>query len=283
MLTYNQKQMVYWINERENIRLKKKFGEPAPWSDNKVMQKTYFCNVDREDDKVTKWIRENWRYNNGPKYYTVAMAAARLFNLPSTLELIGQPTDIFMDQWLSNSSFRLSHLQEQGQKIWNGAYIVSTQGKKVGKLPHCFNILREISLSKEILASHSTLQSLHSELIKIKGIGLFIGAQIIADIKNSDHHPLQIAPDWWTFSAPGPGSLRGLEWFFEEKVTAKNYHAKMDEALDLMTPSDETGIDEEIMWYMCMQNLQNCFCEYDKFMRVTNGTGRSKRHYNGKG
>ena len=30
-----------------------------------------------------------------------------------------------------------------------------------------------------------------------------------------------------------------------------------------------------------MQDLQNCFCEFDKYMRILNGTGRSKRSYNG--
>jgi len=62
MLTDNQEQLIYWINERENIRLKKEAGESPPWSSNPVMQVTYFCNVNREDDKVTKWIRDNWLY-----------------------------------------------------------------------------------------------------------------------------------------------------------------------------------------------------------------------------
>jgi hypothetical protein len=43
----------------------------------------------------------------------------------------------------------------------------------------------------------------------------------------------------------------------------------------------EFELPEEILEFLCFQNLQNCFCEYDKFMRVTNGTGRSKRKYKG--
>ena len=30
------------------------------------------------------------------------------------------------------------------------------------------------------------------------------------------------------------------------------------------------------------QDLQNSLCEFDKYMRILNGTGRSKRSYNGK-
>ena len=57
MLTPNQEQFIYWIKERESIRLKKDAGLPSPWTDNKVMQETYFCNINRENDNVTKWIR----------------------------------------------------------------------------------------------------------------------------------------------------------------------------------------------------------------------------------
>ena len=94
MLTHNQKQMVYWIRERENIRQLKEAGKPKPWSDNPVMQETYFCNVNREDDRVTKWIRQNWTYptltdefmgvEDTVESYTFAMVVARIFNQPET-------------------------------------------------------------------------------------------------------------------------------------------------------------------------------------------------------
>jgi hypothetical protein len=33
---------------------------------------------------------------------------------------------------------------------------------------------------------------------------------------------------------------------------------------------------------LCAQDLQNCLCEFDKYMRVSTGAGRSKRKYNGR-
>ena len=53
----------------------------------------------------------------------------------------------------------------------------------------------------------------------------------------------------------------------------------MVEAYDII----ELELGSDIVDILSMQNLQNCFCEYDKFMRVTEGTGRSKRKYNGMG
>ena len=46
----------------------------------------------REDDKVTKWVRENWRepYADHPNM-PFSMAVARQINWPPTLEAIGFP------------------------------------------------------------------------------------------------------------------------------------------------------------------------------------------------
>lgn len=288
-LTYNQKQMVYWITERELIRLKKESDLPTPWSTNTVMQETYFCNVNREDDKVTKWIRQNWTYptmidefgsvESTVSSFDFSMIVSRIFNLPSTLGELQQPIDGTLDIWLEHAEQIFHGRKERGDKIWNGAYIISTNGKKMDNASYWLMLLKKIANNPNITDNCKTLNEAHKELMKVEGLASFLAAQVVADLKNTVGHPLHSAPDWWTFSAPGPGSLRGLSWFFEEKITSKNYNDKIKEAYEIL----EFELPEEILDILCMQNLQNCFCEYDKFMRVTNGTGRSKRKYNGKG
>lgn len=279
MLTPNQEQLVYWITERESIRKKKEAGLPAPWSDNPVMQETYFCNVNREDDKVTKWIRQNWTYpcdvsgEECADYYDFSMIVARIFNLPSTLEELQQPIETH--HWLQHAEQVFYERKQRGDNIWHGAYIVSTNGKKMDKVSYCLMLLEKLATSPKITHSCSTLYDSHQALMKVEGLASFLAAQVVADLKNTVGHPLSKVEDWFTFSAPGPGSLRGFSWFFEEKVSAKNYHAKIEEAYEIL----EFELPEEILEFLCFQNLQNCFCEYDKFMRVTNGTGRSKRKY----
>ena len=277
MLTFNQKQLVYWITEREWIRTRKELGQPKPWSMNPVMQETYFCNVNREDDKVTKWLRENWTYQAAPEVYDFAMVVARIFNLPDTLGEIGQPM-VDLDNWLWDADTILSNRKVYNKRIWNGAYIISTNGKKIDKLSYCLSLLDKVAINPRITYNCKTLKEAHTELMKLEGLASFLAGQVVADLKNSPGHPLQQAPDWNSFSAPGPGSLRGLEWFWEEKVTGKNYQDRIQEASQIL----EYELPESILDFLCMQNLQNCFCEYDKFMRVTNGTGRSKRKYKGK-
>lgn len=278
MLTHNQEQLIYWIKERESIRIKKEQGLPAPWSDNPVMQTVYFCNVNREDDKVTKWILENWTYDKCPEYFTFAIIVARIFNSPSTLDRLGQPMEI--KEWLGMAEDTLDNMSLDGDTIWNGAYIVSTNGQKISKATYCIDLFKEVAeWHLDVVDNCKTLAEAHEALMSVRGLASFMAGQVVADLKCSEGHPLQDAPDWNSFSAPGPGSLRGLKWFFEETVTAKNYHCKMQEAYDIL----DMELPEDIIDILSMQNLQNCFCEYDKFMRVTEGTGRSKRKYKGQG
>ena len=45
-----------FCKERENIRLKREMGSPAPWTDDPIFQKGRFLNVFREDDRGSKAI-----------------------------------------------------------------------------------------------------------------------------------------------------------------------------------------------------------------------------------
>jgi hypothetical protein len=121
----------------------------------------------------------------------------------------------------------------------------------------------------------------HKALQTIEGLGSFLAAQVVADLKNTVGHPLQTANDWWTFVAHGPGSIRGLQWFWQAEgvtITPSNfltYFKAMREYVD--ENWDETAMGAAI----CNQDLQNCLCEFDKYCRVSSGSGRSKRNYPG--
>lgn len=289
MLTRNQQKLIYWIHERDSIRKKKEAGDPKPWSQDSIFQNVRFCNVNREDDKVTKWIRQNWTYpvakfgdNEGSRtdlLYDVAMIAARIFNLPSTLEAICQPVGDISDScwWLEHIEEQLFELKDSDKRIWNGAYIISTNGVKIGKIEYCLNLLRKICEEPYITSDCSTLAEAHKKLSEIKGLGSFLSAQVVADLKNTEGHPLRKAKDWYSFSSHGPGSLRGLSWFFERKISPGEYQSAIKTAFEMI----EFDIENEILDFLCMQNFQNCFCEYDKYMRVFTGSGRAKQKYKG--
>ena len=76
-----------WITERHRIYLAKAAGAPPPWTRDRSLQTYRFCNVFRELDKVTVWLRERWREPFAKnEHLWIAMCLARQINWPETLE-----------------------------------------------------------------------------------------------------------------------------------------------------------------------------------------------------
>jgi hypothetical protein len=82
--------MAYWIEEREAIRLKREAGESKPWTQDPILLGYRFCNVRRMDDRVSRWLLENWYqpYLDHPSML-VNVALARFINNPPILQEIG--------------------------------------------------------------------------------------------------------------------------------------------------------------------------------------------------
>jgi 5-hmdU DNA kinase-like protein len=57
----NLEEFSHFINERHAIKLRKESGAPRPWTRDPFLGEFRFCNVNREDDRVTRWLAKNWR------------------------------------------------------------------------------------------------------------------------------------------------------------------------------------------------------------------------------
>lgn len=272
---------MYWILEREQIRRLKEVGEPRPWSSDPVFQTTYFCNVRREDDRVTRFFRSFYKQWVRHPMYEYNVILSRFLNHPPTIEDLD-----YIDK--HDPDYILNVLESRaraGLQVWSGAYLITTHGLPMAKAQYLVNrVLQGASqlagrniYTGPVQGYRPTLAHVYGLLRGLEGLGSFLAAQVVADLKNSPGHPLSDAPDWWTFVAPGPGSLRGASWFhFGEigKVTPSNFHTLFYDIRDY--------VEEKVPGIkICNQDLQNCLCEFDKYMRVSTGTGRSKRKYNG--
>ena len=261
----------YFITEREKIRLLKEIGAPKPWTQDKILQAYRFCNVHREDDRVTKWLAENWR---APDYwrqrnFVPAIIFSRTINWPDTLESIGFPY-----RWDSEEVLRrLDNYQATGAKTYTGAYFITAGPTGVRKnvwvvgnansyffAPPKLDPLSLENSWREILDNHYPC------------VGLFIAGQVIADLKYTSH--LREAKDWYTWAAIGPGSMRGLNRLHERNLKDKL--------------SQEQGLEEmrEVASHLQdfklhLQDVQNCLCELDKYERVMWGEGKPKSKYQG--
>lgn len=277
-----KKLLMYWIQERMSILDKKRAGQPPPWSEDVVFTHTYFCNVRREDDKVTRFIRDMYSPHVTDKMLEYNLILSRFLNWPPSLTRIGyqythDPDGLEKD---------LDYMANAGIKVWGGAYVITTHGMKMSKahylaqhvLQGAYSSLDAILKATRPVGSPPFLQAAHGQLMQLEGLGSFLAAQIVADLKNTKDHPLHEAEDWWTFVAPGPGSLRGVSWFLHslpDTITMNKFPVAFPAIREYVDANWPTGVPR-----ICNQDLQNCLCEFDKYCRVLNGTGRSKRHYN---
>lgn len=246
---------LWFINERERVRKAKEAGQPKPWTADPILQSYRFCNVYREDDKVTKWIYYNWLLPNEDHPNIVgATLLGRMINWPDTLKEIGFP-----DKW---NKFRYAAAirarMERGYKVWTGAYMVTAEANGSPKEVSVCKTVNEAMNRSWDTGACSNLWVLLQELPRI---GSFMAAQVVADLKMIN--VLADAPDRLTFCAPGPGSQVGLNILLG--TPGKSWRQSEFEAeVNKLRDSISLAIDA--------QNVQNCLCEFSKYVR---GSSRS--------
>lgn len=275
----------YWITERERCRANKEAGAPLPWTKDPIISKFRFCNVRRNDDRVTRWIHQNWlAANSGDPYLWFAMVVARLVNWPDTLSGLGK--SVFNGskgvRWRPDVFVSHMHWRKaEGEKVFSGAYIVSTNGHKMDKAEYlATRVLDPLWAERGAFKAFSTLAEFHHALQAFDGLGSFMAAQVIADIKYDKAGPLAEAEDWYTWAAPGPGSLRGmLRMLFGEcdpdtmRLSELQWGRHFDDLFPLMAAKLPAGTLDSA------QDLQNCLCEWDKYERVRLGQGTPRALY----
>lgn len=267
-------ELIYWIKERESIRRKKEAGKPRPWTTDPNLRDYRYTNVRRNDDPVTKWIYKNWLqpHENNPNVHFAAVVA-RLFNNTPTLSRLGFPENGYpMNEW----GQKLLSMKQQGERIFNPAYIVSTNGRAKDKSLYVLeDVLLPIWEKCRAPKQGETLESYAAHLQQFDGMGSFLSGQVIADLKEIE--PLMYAEDWWSWSNPGPGSKRGFNYVFEKPIDASISPIEWVQGIKKLQDIifEETGIKQDA------QNVQNNLCELSKYTKLLMKTGKPKQGYPG--
>jgi hypothetical protein len=290
-------QFEYWVKERHNIFLRKRARREAPWTDDEVFQRTWFTNPYRQNDKVTRWFNENIREplkdSPGILFATIAF---RWFNWPTTgLLLLGKSKDYpggnLLTEWDTKEAvFLLNRAKEDGFQIFTGAFNISNSGSTKPKINRvCEDYIQPAweacgpdgwmrdEMLRGAYEGKMNLEDAFDLLSELPGLGGsgFMAGQVIADLKYT--HYLEGASDWWTWCTAGPGSKRGLNRLLGRPVDVSIKENFMDEVNVL-----REHLNEKLrMPKFDAQNVQNCLCEFDKYLRVLYGEGQSKRKYKG--
>jgi len=281
-------QFFNYAKARENIRRDKEKGIEPPWTSDPVLSKYRFCNVEREDDKVTKAVR---RLTEGisPKHLLRTLTLLRWFNRIRTMEeLVTYDLHLNWDHtWATNV---IEDLVAEDIPIVTGAYIINTPAgmkKWEGVLWAYGQFIQFHHRSINTLLFHGldiSLQDLHTELMKAPRLGAFMAYEIVTDLYH--YSPFTQMPGIMTWANPGPGATRGICRLLDWDTGHLNRNSKQDvqfmincmhlilshaRTFKSLWPFDDRPWD--------MRTVEHTLCEFDKYERARMGQGRPKQVY----
>lgn len=281
---------VYFVNEREQMRIKKQSGMPAPWTDDEILNTYRFCNIRRRDDRVSAWLINNlYAPNIDHPLLWFMPVICRWINWPPTIkEMIEQDaweqTELH-DDWFVALGDQIDYRVSIGEKTWTGAYLITARTIKdgLGKgrwiAESTWKPLWESREKfEEFFACPPQARTVKDALGLFKGAfnhGTFMAGQIVADWTYT--HLLDQAADLYSYAPVGPGSTRGMNHLrnrpFEKSLAQDKF---VDELVELIeeTKSSLHGSDE-----FTAHDWQNSLCEYSKWVRVKQGGSAPRAKY----
>lgn len=277
--------------------------QPRPWTDDPILDKYKFCNVYRELDKCTIHLIDNvinkMNLNMETKIFNILMY--RRFN-----------TSYFYDLVLPNGAinpkeFNVTEIEKKmdlfkkdcKQNLFNDAYIICQRNfidnyrkrdKHVQQLYICKKIAEMSTEIKREILNCRDLEYLHTYLKAIVPMtGDFIAYQYCTDLTYLFLGKWNIN----NFVALGPGSKPGIDLLFPKRINSYEgcckhlfdiQHDKFAELWD-KTGKDWLDVRYEHSYYnnefLSLSNIQNCLCEFRKYVNLQRGIKCRKRYYKG--
>lgn len=290
--------LLYWMSERQAIWERRAHGQPKPWTADRILQSYRFCNVFRELDTVTEWIRENIRIPYADHdHLWFMLAIARYVNHPDSLaELIASPgawpdSDDFSPEKLG---WVLDSRKSRGLQVYTGAYMIRAESDPKAEWYHWSKqrYVAEIVLGRLWEDRHKLASAIDQSdsleevwrLLALKrryvGWGPFMTYEWVTDLRWTRY--LDDPRDKMTWANAGPGALRGLRRLqhpdgkLEADWSPKQAIPDMIKLLALARRklSPEFGNLE-------LRDIEHSLCETDKYLRVYHGEGKPRSTYNG--
>lgn len=298
-----------FMRERHNIYLKRRNGYPGPWTNDPILQQGRFCNIFRELDTVTIWIRENIRepFANHPHLWFM-LAIARYINWPPTLAYLQQ----FPGAWPSHENFSperltfaLEHLAQLGEKVYTGAYMIRAESDPkapwyswtkhryiaeivLGRLWEDRDRWRNILDTAEERGETRTnpawpsLQGVWEAFQEHHyiGWGPFMAYEVVTDLRHTRY--LRDAPDIMTWANAGPGAIRGLNRLHGRPLNEQPKKEQTNEEMrKYLTELNLIAALWPRNWpRLEMRDVEHSLCEFDKYERVRLGEGKMRSKYN---
>ena len=297
-----------FVTERYKIHVRKDFlKQKAPWTNNPILLQYKFCNIRREHDRQSQYLIKNISTNPclSLEDKIVNSFYFRAWNNWDTMKDFGGPWPakcLYSSQMKEQVRQIYQQLasEDPDRKWWSSAY---NQGgtKQAWRYPDPNEkINKEDDIPLRVfhigpwLKEHNTVEKLLSasdqkaafEAIKeIQGFADFLAYQIFVDLTYIEEFPFSENE----FVVAGPGCRNGLNKLFDDYDGLTLEEAlfwladNIDEIFNEVHPPFWAGrlfvdLPQEDRFFSVMC-LENCMCEFYKYIRTIEGNGRPRVKY----
>ena len=282
----------YFIQERMNI-FWGKYNHQDHLTDDPILQEYKFTNVYRASDRVSQYLIKNVIYRDldryAPEDVLLRILVFKVFNRIETWEYLNKYLDVSVNtynvEWLSN----LLTKRQKDYPIFSNAYMMAGSHVRYAdiKIKHqvWLQMIEDEFIQgrgfEKVLESKS-MSEVYSQLRDYPLIGDFLAYQYTIDFNYSPY--LNFDED--SFVKAGVGAVRGIKKCFlsfgnnfEDAIYYIHDHfEELQERYGYTAFHPLPGRKPKLI------DLQNCFCETDKYLRAKMpelkvGNVRIKQHY----
>ncbi len=253
--------------------------QPAPWTEDKILQKFFFCNIFRYLDTGTIWYMGNVVHPNqtldDALWRTITY---RLVNSIPAFEAVGGVAP------RQDRGLMIATMRSKGVVLNSPAYITlprppgPSYHNRVDRLEAILNFLNlEFDGLVYSIQEAKILEEISSCLKHLYGIGPFLSLQIYRDLILANQIPFT-DDDWVEI---GPGAKKGLLMLFGPRL-AKGEKAQRELIYGLTQsqekPLAERGFGDFETMKISAGDIEHNLCEAGKYFRLSKGRGR-RRYY----
>lgn len=286
-----------FVEEREQIRLRKEMDLPYPWTKDLILRDYKFTNVHRHHDRTSRELRNQfYDKHRGASSETCLMNAAtyRYFGTHEFASTLGwtEFEDMNDDHWEWVKDLAKDRLENK-ERVFTGAYVITNQGISAPKQEVVVDyflkaLQKKTSEIVDIANDTQSWEQVATYMRKINGFGGsgFMTKEILLDTtytpfwKNAVNHPedgeFTFPVDWNDWTPIGPGARRGAARVLGDESAKQLKEDKAFSVIWSLWLDRENHIPDIDM---CLHDIQFQLCEFDKYERVHLGQGRPRSRY----
>jgi hypothetical protein len=277
---------LYWQVERENIRIQKEVSKLSPpWSNDSILQQYKFCQVFREEDRTTRWLKKHIREPmRNSADVLMAVVIFRWFNwIPTGRTLMNNN---LLKSWDREKA--IEEITKQDKWV-TGAYIVKSPNgmDKVTGVAECISHMWERKnyiidkLEEAIEQDKCSLEYCWNLLRDYPYMGPFMAYEVVTDLRFT--YLLSASKDKLTWANAGPGAMRGLNRLTGRQLDfcqrSHDWCSEMVALYDIALEKLPVTITFRNDLPYELREIEGGLCEFDKYSRIYKGEGRTRSIY----